>query len=67
MSYNLLNAEQQAAWRARVVSVEAGGQRRGSPVVTVTCACKGDGLSICLCSVAVTDPARYAELVAESN
>jgi hypothetical protein len=51
----------------RIVSIEdTGTTRMGSPVVKVTCECATvvpGGLGICLCRIALSDPARYEEMV----
>ena len=59
---------QNEAMKARIVKVEDTGRTyKGSPVITVTCACKTDGLSGCDCTTAVINPTRYAERVAAAK
>jgi len=51
----------------RIVSIEDTGRTyKGSPVVKITCECSTvvvGGLGMCLCSVALSNPARYEEMV----
>ena len=57
--------------RIRIVSIEDTGKTKigpmgPAPVIKITCECSTvvpGGLSICLCRTALSDPARYEEMV----